>query len=74
MQERHNEIGETAGKIYRILEQKGPQPFTNLQREADVRDEALLNQAIGWLAREGKIEFQKKGKGYGVALAGVCAS
>ena len=74
MSEQYNEIGETAGKIYRALEQNGPKMTLALQREANIPDELLFNQALGWLAREGKIEFQKKGKGWVVALVGVCAS
>jgi hypothetical protein len=54
----HNVIGEAAGKIWRYLDHHGKSSFASIlkgtklkQREAD--------RAIGWLAREGKIRFEK---------------
>ncbi len=61
-------IGETAGKIYRRLEQAGSKTGTVLQKEVGVTDSALFNQALGWLSREGKIHLEKKGRGWEVSL------
>ena len=69
MREQHHEIGLTAGKIYQDLEREGPKPLIALQRDIGVSDSALFNQALGWLAREEKIDFEKKGKVWRVSLA-----
>ena len=71
MQEHYVTIGEVAGKIYRTLEKSGPVLITNLQKEIQGVDAAVLNQALGWLAREGKIDFQKKGKSFQLLLLAV---
>ena len=67
MQEQYYGIGETAGKIYKALENKGEMTLAKLLSEVGV-DEALLNQAIGWLARENNINFSKIGKNVKVSL------
>ena len=70
------EIGETAGKIYRELEKNGEQATESVRKEIGLQDAALFNQALGWLAREGKVNFQKKGANWQIALqdqtSGVC--
>lgn len=68
MQEQCQRIGETAGKIYKTLE-KGAKTLEALPKEAQVSDAALFNQAIGWLCREGKLNFEKKGTSTQVMLA-----
>ncbi len=60
-QEQHHGIGETAGKIYKRLEKKWEMTLARLLKEVGT-DEALFNQAIGWLARENNINFGKIGK------------
>jgi hypothetical protein len=51
-------IGQTAGLVWRYLNAKGPVSLTVLVHEAKVpRD--LLMQALGWLARENKLEFSE---------------
>ena len=54
-------IGETAGEVYRYLETNGEQTLTNLKKGVKASD-SLLNMAIGWLAREHKLEFSGAGK------------
>jgi len=76
MQEQCQEIGEAAGKIYKALEKEG-KSFAALPKEAQVSDTVLFNQAIGWLCREGKLSFEKKGTNIQVTLAastGACCS
>ncbi|MBU3760064.1 MAG: hypothetical protein FGM27_09100 [Candidatus Omnitrophica bacterium] len=68
MQEHYYFIGEIAGKIYQTLEKQGALAPTRLQKEIGVEDSALFNQAIGWLAREDKINVTKQGKGTKVSL------
>ncbi|MBI4387891.1 MAG: winged helix-turn-helix domain-containing protein [Candidatus Omnitrophica bacterium] len=67
-------IGKAAGKIYRVLEQNGKKSTSELQKKSGISDTALFHQAIGWLAREGKLELQKNGRTFQVSLAtsGVC--
>ena len=69
MREQYDAIGETAGKIYQTLEKNGPTSDSALKKEIQVSDNTLFEHAIGWLAREGKISFQRKGKGYVFSLA-----
>ena len=71
MQEQYDFIGETAGKIYRILEKKGGLALADLQKEIEVTDKALCYQALGWLAREDKINFKKEGRVEVVSLCGA---
>lgn len=71
MQDQNHVIGETAGKIYRTLEKSCATETASLQKGAGVTDSALFNQALGWLAREDKIDFQKKGKGWTISLVGT---
>ncbi len=76
MQEQCQRIGETAGKIYKALE-NGAKALAVLPKEAQVNDAALFNQAIGWLCREGKLNLEKNGTSVQVTLAassGVCCS
>lgn len=67
MQAQYYAIGETAGKIYRFLEQKGEQTVTKAQKEIGA-DAAIFFQAIGWLARENNINFNKLGKTLKISL------
>ena len=54
-------IGETAGKVWRILDEKGEANLSQLKRGVKV-DPLLIYQAIGWLAREDKLRIEKKGR------------
>jgi len=55
------EIGEAAGNIWTILAAKGSMSRTQLGKAAGLSTH-LLNQGIGWLAREGKLEVIKDKK------------
>jgi hypothetical protein len=61
------EIGETAGSIWRTLEEEGPLRLSTLKRQIKVPD-ALFFMAIGWLARENKLVFEAEGRGFNVRL------
>lgn len=60
-------IGEAAGKVWKALGAKGKVALTTLPKVVE-EDGALVNQAIGWLAREGKIDFEKDGRAVYVKL------
>jgi hypothetical protein len=51
-------IGTAAGKIWNVLKKNGPMPVAKIQKGID-EPLALTNQAIGWLAREGKISVDR---------------
>ena len=54
-------IGETAGMVWRYLDANGPMSLTGLAQELDApRD--LVMQAVGWLAREEKVEISEMGR------------
>ncbi|PID73171.1 MAG: hypothetical protein CSB33_05085 [Desulfobacterales bacterium] len=58
MQER---IGYTAGNIWDYLSQNGEATSNRLKTALKENDKAI-SLALGWLARENKIEFVKEGR------------
>jgi hypothetical protein len=61
------QIGQTAGLVWRTLSEQGPQSLAKLVKSIDApRDLAM--QAVGWLAREDKvwIEDSKRGRMIGL--------
>ena len=52
-------IGLNAGKVWRILNEKGELSMFELCREVGLTFEEVA-VAIGWLARENKISFREK--------------
>jgi len=55
------QIGEAAGRIWKTLHTKGALAKPQIAKETGLSTE-LMNQGLGWLAREGKITTDK-GKG-----------
>ncbi len=55
-----DEIGEGAGKIWGYLCENGDTTFATLKKNVDLKPD-LAALSIGWLAREGKVEIEKKG-------------
>jgi hypothetical protein len=49
-------IGENAGKIWKTLSSKGPMNISQLKKITKFDDKHLYF-ALGWLARESKIQF-----------------
>jgi hypothetical protein len=60
-------IGDTAGAVWKLLGAKGRVALTTLPKLLD-RDGALVQQGVGWLAREHKVEFEKEGRALYVKL------
>ena len=54
-------IGETAGKVWRFLNENEEANLTQLSKGVKVEPNLIL-QAIGWLAREDKLQIAKKGR------------
>ncbi len=61
------EVGETAGKVWQLLSRDGPQTLAQAKKKLNVESE-LLNLAIGWLAREDKVDVSRDKKDIRVQL------
>ncbi len=61
------QIGETAGLVWHQLEKKGPLTLAQLAKDVDSPRDTVM-QAVGWLAREGKIEIEDVGEKRVVSL------
>jgi hypothetical protein len=60
-------IGSTAGDIWCFLSNQGPQSITKLINALDAPRDTIL-QALGWLAREGKIHIDDDSRSRVVSL------
>jgi winged helix-turn-helix protein DUF2582 len=60
-------IGATAGALWQILSDDGSATFAGLIQEVGV-PESLFYMAVGWLVREGKLEFEKHDGDYLIRL------
>jgi hypothetical protein len=61
------QIGETAGAVWHTLNSHGPLSMARLVKTVGApRD--LVMQAVGWLAREGKVDLIDTKRGRAVAL------
>ena len=60
-------IGSVAGAIWHYLEENGEATVTKLTRELGETERTVL-MAIGWLAREGKLDFEKRKQGTYITL------
>jgi len=61
-------IGVTAGRIWEILKKNSEVSVAQLPKALNEKD-ALVHQALGWLAREDKIAFHTKGNKTSVKLS-----
>lgn len=60
-------IGEVAGYVYEFLEAEGESSVTAVVNAIDV-PATKTYMAIGWLAKEGTVQFHDKSRGKNVAL------
>lgn len=63
-----SKIGETAGTIWTILKEREEVAISSLPRVLN-ETSATVNQALGWLAREGKINYREEGRKTLISLA-----
>ena len=63
------QIGEAAGKVWHALHANGPMTRAQLGKVTGLPAD-LLNQAIGWLAREGKLVLERGKAGQTIGLKG----
>jgi len=67
MMDVNTQVGETAGKLWNALSSAGPQTLAQLKKKVNGSDE-LLSFALGWLAREDKVEIIPEKKSFRVRL------
>lgn len=60
-------IGETAGRIWHTLDEEGELRISTLKRQVDA-PEPIVYMALGWLAREDKLEVEPQGRTFVVRL------
>ncbi len=60
-------IGSVAGAIWHYLEKNDEATTTKLTRELGESERTVL-MGIGWLAREGKLDFEKRKQGTYITL------
>ncbi len=61
------QVGTTAGMVWNILKDSGPLTVTQLKKKLDGSGE-LVNFALGWLAREDKVDISPDKKNFKVSL------
>ncbi len=52
------QIGDVAGVVWHALDKGGPTTLAKLAKEIDAPRDVVM-QAVGWLAREGKVEIEE---------------
>jgi len=62
-----DQIGETAGLVWQKLDEDGPVSISKLVGLIDAPRDTVM-QAIGWLAREGKVSIEQTKRGRVVSL------
>ena len=67
------EIGFTAGVIWRALNDKGELSLVTLRREVNGKT-PVFGWAVGWLAREGKIVISREKRSFCIRLREACVA
>lgn len=60
-------VGNIAGKVWHLLEDQGPQTLAQLKKKLGGSGE-VVGFALGWLAREDKVDIMQEKKSFKVAL------
>lgn len=55
------DVGETAGRVWSVLQEKGPLSLNALKKQVKAPGDVVL-MSIGWLAREDKLVVEQKGR------------
>lgn len=61
------EVGSTAGKVWHTLSSEGPLTLAQLRKKVDAGGE-VVSLAIGWLAREDKVDILPEKRTLRIAL------
>ncbi|HNX49539.1 MAG TPA: winged helix-turn-helix domain-containing protein [Thermoanaerobaculaceae bacterium] len=56
-----NMIGEAAGKVWHFLDEHGRSSLATLENGIEA-PRGMVLMAVGWLAREGKVELAQEGR------------
>lgn len=62
-----DKIGEVAGEVWNFLDSEGEASVSAIVDSLDA-SRSKTQMAIGWLAKEGKLDFEEKGRGNSVSL------
>ncbi|OHB78283.1 MAG: hypothetical protein A2W31_11245 [Planctomycetes bacterium RBG_16_64_10] len=62
-----DQIGETAGRVWQTLNAAGPLSLAKVAKQVDAPRDVVM-QAVGWLAREGKVSIEDGPRGRMVSL------
>lgn len=60
-------IGRIAGEVWNYLEENGEASISEVSRNVK-ESKSKVNMAIGWLAKEDKVNFIDKKRGYAMEL------
>lgn len=60
-------IGTVAGLVWEYLAANGPVTLTKLGKEVDAPRDMIM-QGVGWLAREGKVQFEETARSKLISL------
>ncbi|MDX1601388.1 MAG: winged helix-turn-helix domain-containing protein [Anaerolineales bacterium] len=61
-------IGQVAGQVWQFLQGEGKSSVSAIERGVDASGREV-QMGIGWLAREGKVEFSDEPRGLYVSLS-----
>jgi DNA-binding IscR family transcriptional regulator len=61
------QVGEVAGEVWHCLSHQGPMSNAKLAKEIDAPRDVVM-QAVGWLAREGKVMIIEGSRGRTIEL------
>ena len=61
-------IGTNAGKVWNALHEGGKMSLKALKKATKIKAEKDMYAAMGWLAKEGKLSFEKVGEDCEVSL------
>lgn len=64
-----NDVGELAGRVWHFLDEHGRSSLTAVEQGIEA-PRAMALMAVGWLAREGKVEICQEGRITVVCLRG----
>ena len=60
-------IGQTAGSVWNFLQSHGESSLSSLEKGVEA-PRAMVSMAVGWLAREGKIEVKDEKRAVRISL------
>jgi len=60
-------IGDTAGLVWNFLRSNGESSLSTLEKKVEA-PRSMVSMAVGWLAREGKIEVKNEKRAVRISL------